>query len=184
MQCLQIQKGEELHSDGWELFYAPISGFEHEQGYIYKIAVKEEPIPPEQIPADGSSNSYTLIEVLDKQIDGKLSLYDIWVLESIKGNRLNLKGTEKRPQLEINLKKMRISGNDGCNNFTGGITNVDSQELTFGPIAATRKACIDMDIPDRFHQNINNVQSYSIKDLKLYLFDKEGNELFVLKKTD
>jgi heat shock protein HslJ len=184
MQCLKIQKGEELQSDGWELFYAPICGFEYEQGYIYKIAVKEEPIPPEQIPADGSSKRYILIEVLDKQIDGKLRLYDIWVLESIKGDQLILGDTQKRPQVEINLQKMTISGNDSCNNFTGGIKNVGSEELMFGPIAATRKACMDMDIPDRFHQDINNVQFYLIKDLKLYLFDNQRNELFVLKKID
>ena len=184
VQCLQIQKGEDLQSDGWELFYAPISGFEYEQGYIFKIVVKEEPIPPEQIPADGPSKKYTLVEVLDKQIDGKLRLYDIWALENIKGDKLILDDSQKRPRLEINLQKMMISGNDGCNNFTGGIKNVDSEELMFGPIATTRKACINMDIPDRFHQNINNVQFYLIKDMTLHLFDNQGNELFVFKKID
>ena len=79
---------------------------------------------------------------------------------------------------------MRISGDDGCNNFTGGIKAIDSNKIMFGTIAVTRKACIDMDIPNRFQQNINNVQTYSIEDLKLYLFDDQGDELFAFKKID
>ena len=98
---------------------------------------------------------YTLIKILDKQIDGKLRLHDIWALESIKGKQLNLGDRQKRPQIDINLSKMIISGNDGCNNFTGGIDSIDSEKLIFSNIAVTRKACINMDIPNKFHQYIN-----------------------------
>jgi heat shock protein HslJ len=184
MQCLQIQKGNELNTDVWELFYDTIKGFKYEQGFIYKIIVKEEPIPSNQIPADGSSKRYILIKVLEKQLDGKIRLHDIWALESIKSKQLNLGDRQKRPRLEINLQKMIISGNDGCNNFFGGIENIDSEKLIFSNIAVTRKACIDMDIPNRFHQHINNIQTYSIKDMKLHLFDNQGNELFGFKKID
>ncbi|MCK5739526.1 META domain-containing protein, partial [bacterium] len=76
------------------------------------------------------------------------------------------------------------SGNDGCNSFTGGIKTVDSEKLTFGPIAATRMACPNMDIPNKFNQHINRVQTYSVKQLKLYLYDLQGTELFVFKKID
>jgi len=184
MQCLQIQKGNELNTDGWKHFYDTIKGFNYEQGFIYKIIVKEEQIPSNQIPADGSSKRYTLIKVLKKQRDGKINLHDIWALETIRSKQLNLGDRQIRPQLEINLQKMKISGNDGCNNFVGGIEIIDSEKLIFSTIAVTKKFCADMDIPDRFHQNINIVQTYSIKDLKLYLFDKQGNELFGFKKID
>lgn len=91
---------------------------------------------------------------------------------------------QKRPQIEIDVQKMTISGNDGCNNFFGGIETVDSEKLVFSNIAVTRKACIDMDIPDRFSQYINTIRAYSITDLKLHLFDDQGNERFVFKKAD
>jgi len=182
--CLQIQKGDKLNSEGWELFYAAISGFEYEPGYIYKIVVKEEAIPSQQVPADGSSIRYTLIKVLEKQLDSKLRLHDIWALESIESKDLSLEGRQKRPQLEINLQKMNIVGNDGCNNFTGNIQNIDLEKITFGPIATTRKICPDMSVPNKFHQHINQVQAYSIKGLKLYLYDNQGNELFGFKKID
>jgi heat shock protein HslJ len=184
MQCLQIQKGNEITTNNWKLFYSTIEGFDYEQGYQYKIIVKEEPVPTNQIPSDSSSIKYTLVKVLMKKLDGNMKLHDIWVLESIKGERIDLGKRQKRPQLEINLQQMKISGNDGCNNFSSPILNIDSEKLIFSNIAVTRKYCIDMDIPNRFHQNIIKVDNYSIKDKKLYLFDQLGNELFCFKKTD
>jgi len=184
MQCLQIQKGEELTADGWQLFYNTIKGFKYKQGYLYKIIVKEEFIPSEKVPADASSRKYTLVSVLKKQRDAKLRLYDIWALEAIEGKRVNPADGQERPRLEINLQKMAIAGNDGCNDFMGRIASVDLEKLTFGPIAATMKACSDMEITNIFHRHINNIQSYAIKGLKLYLFDSQGHEIFRLQKTD
>jgi heat shock protein HslJ len=79
---------------------------------------------------------------------------------------------------------MKISGNDGCNNFTGGFENIDLEKIAFGTIAVTRKICPDMSIPNKFHQHINHVRTYAIKGLKLYLYDNQGNELFGFKKID
>ena len=184
MQCLQIQKGDELTADGWQLFYDTIKGFKYKQGYIYKILVKEESVPSEQVPADTSSKKYTLVKVLIKKVDSTLRLYNIWALESIEGEELNLTKGQERPRLEINLKKMAVVGNDGCNDFLGRIAIADSKKLIFGAIAVTMKDCFNMAIPDRFHRHINNVRSYEIKGLKLYLFDSQGNELFRFKKID
>ena len=184
MQCLQVQKGNELTDDGWLLFYDTIKGFKYKQGYLYKIVVKEEDIPPEQVPADTSSNKYTLVKVLEKKVDSKLRLYDLWALESIKGKQIHPEKGQERPRLEINLKKMAIVGNDGCNDFMGRIVIAGSEKLAFGRIAVTMKDCIDMDIPDRFHKHINTTRTYAIKGLRLYLFDSRGNELFAFRKID
>lgn len=184
MQCLQIQTGDELTDAGWQLFYHTIKGFKYKQGYLYKIIVQEESIPPEKVPADASSKKYTLVKILEKKVDGKLRLYTIWVLESIKGEQLHVAQGQKRPRLEMNLKKMALMGNDGCNDFMGRIAIAGSEKLAFGRIAVTMKDCFDMDIPDRLHQHINNVRSYEIKGAKLYLFDSRGNELFRFQKTD
>lgn len=184
MQCLQIQKGKKLKPDDWTLFYLSINGFEYEQGYVYKIVVKEEAIPSEHLPADSASIRYSLVKTLEKRRDDTLRLNDIWALETISGKPLDLKNSQQRPVLEINLRERRIFGNDGCNNFNGGIKHLTADKIMFSAIASTMMACFDMDISSRFHQNINNVQAYSLKDLKLYLFDSLGNELFVFKKID
>ncbi|MBZ4190293.1 DUF4377 domain-containing protein [Niabella beijingensis] len=67
MKCLQVQKGDVLKPDAWTLFYGTITGFEYEPGYVYKLVVKEEAIPKEQVPADASSIRYTLVKQLEKQ---------------------------------------------------------------------------------------------------------------------
>ncbi|MBI9061260.1 MAG: DUF4377 domain-containing protein [Marinilabiliaceae bacterium] len=48
----------------WQNFYSTIQGFEFESGFSYILKVKETAI--ENPPADGSSNQYDLIEVLEK----------------------------------------------------------------------------------------------------------------------
>lgn len=68
MQCFQIQKGTELQSEGWKLFYDQIEGFEYEAGYLFQIQVKVTE-KSEPIPADASSFQYELIHVISKVKD-------------------------------------------------------------------------------------------------------------------
>jgi len=183
MECLQIQKGDELKPNGWTLLYSPIEGFEYEQGYVYKIIVNEQAIAAEHVPADASSIKYRLVKVIQKNRDDSLRLNDIWALESINGETIDLDNGE-RPRLEINLHKKQIFGTDGCNNFSGGIKSLDQKSMIFGAIASTRKACMNMETSNKFNRNMANVQSYSLEGLKLHLNDIQGNELFVFRKVD
>lgn len=66
MKCLEIQKGEERKPDGWSLFYSSIEGFQYEPGYIYKLIVKEEKLPADQVPAGASRIRYKLVKQLQK----------------------------------------------------------------------------------------------------------------------
>jgi len=183
MECLQIQKGDELKPDGWTLLYSPIKGFEFEHGYVYKLIVKEEAVHAEQVPADGSSIKYHLVKVIQKNRDDSLRLNDIWALESINGETLDLSNGE-RPRLEINLRKKQVFGTDGCNNFSGGIKSLDEKSMIFGAIISTRKACMNMETSNKFNSNMAHVQSYSLEGLTLHLNDIQGNELFVFRKVD
>ncbi|QSP93963.1 DUF4377 domain-containing protein [Marinobacter salinisoli] len=184
MHCLQVQKGETFEPDGWTLFYAPIEGFDYEAGYLYRLVVKEESIPAEQVPADASSIRYTLVRILDKEPDTKLRLNDLWVLESMGGIALALDDERQRPRMELDLAKMSVMGFDGCNNFRGAIERLDSSEIVFGPIAGTRKACVDMRISGQFNQSLNQVRGYTLKGTKLFLLDEAGGELLGFQKTD
>ena len=42
-----------------------LEGFDYEEGFEYELEVQVDPV--ENPPADGSSLSYTLVEVIDKQ---------------------------------------------------------------------------------------------------------------------
>ena len=50
--------------DEWTIFYGNIEGFTYEKGYKYLLKVKIEEV--KNLPADGSSLKYTLLEVLEK----------------------------------------------------------------------------------------------------------------------
>jgi len=187
MKCLQVQKNKTIEKGKWQNFYANIEGFEFQTGYIYKLSVKEEKTDPAKVPADGSSVKYTLVEVLEKNPDPKFRIHDIWALEAIDGTAVEKPHENDRmqtPKIEVNLTKMTIMGTDGCNNFNGSIKNIEENELTFGPIAATMKMCYDMNIPDKFNTAINKVGKYKIENLKLYLFDEKGSELLRFRKVD
>jgi len=184
-KCLQVQKTDTLDPSAWETFYASIKGFEHAPGYIYKIVVKENHLDPADLPADASSIEYTLVEILEKRQDMKYRINDIWVAIEINGETLQADADGiSLPQLEINVGEMHYMGSDGCNNFNGGIIELDDHTIRFGVSAATRMMCMDMKIPDLFNTSLPEVISWEIEENKLLLFNADGKELMLLKKID
>lgn len=186
-KCMLVQKSDVLSDTAWQSFYAPINGFTPESGYLYKIKVKEEKLDAAQVLADASSIRYTLIKVIEKTPDPKLRLNDIWVLTSLNGETVEpAKEGERRQdiQIEFQLAEKRVMGTDGCNRFNGSIKTIGEKTLQLGTLASTRRMCMDMEISDKFNKSLYNVQSYTIKDLQLTLFDKDGTELMTFKKVD
>ena len=184
-KCLQIQKSENLDPAAWEAFHGSIQGFEYQKGYIYKIIVKENHLDPADLPADASSIEYTLVEILEKRQDLKLRINDIWVAVEINGDTLVADTVNLAlPQLEINVGEMRYMGSDVCNNFNGGIIELDDTTIIFGIAAGTRMMCMDMRIPDLFNASLPKVNTWEIKESKLKLLNEDGKEVMVLKKID
>ena len=184
-KCLQIQKSDTLESIAWESFHAPIQGFEYEAGYIYKIVVKETQLDPADLPADASSIEYTLVEILEKRLDLKLRINDIWVAIEINGDTLLADDQGlSLPQLEINVGEMRYIGHDACNNYNGGIIELDEHTIRFGVAAGTMMMCPDMTIPDLFNESLPEVRTWEIEENILQLFDADGREVMLLKKID
>jgi len=183
--CLQIQKSETQNPAAWESFHTSIMGFEYEPGYIYKLVVKERHLDPTDLPADASSIEYSLVEILEKKQDMKVRINDIWVADRIQGESLVL-GADgiTLPLLEINVGEMGYMGSDGCNNFTGGLIELDEHTIRFGIAAGTRMMCMNMKIPDLFNTTLPEVMSWKIKENGLHLFDADGKELMQLKRTD
>ena len=184
-KCLQIQKSETPDPSAWESFHGSIQGFDYQAGYVYKIVVKENHLDPGDLPADASSIEYTLVEILEKRQDLKLRINDIWVAIEIKGEILpSEEDGFSLPQLEINVGEMRYMGNDACNNYNGGIIELDDQTIRFGIAAGTRMMCMDMKIPDLFNASLPEVLTWKIQENKLQLFDADGKEVMLLKKID
>lgn len=76
--------------------------------------------------------------------------------------------------ISLNLQDGQASGFSGCNNFHGSYT-IAQQSIKFGPLASTRKACIDPSATaaeQMFLQHIGKVDGYSLKSGKLLLTSK------------
>lgn len=184
-RCLQVQKSEKLDPSTWETLQSAIEGFEYEEGYYYKIVVKEKQLDTSDLAEDAPSTTYTLLKTLEKRQDAKFGINDKWVCLKIKGEKISpdMEGSSP-PQLEIQVGEKRYSGKDGCNNFSGGIIELDEKLIRFGVAAGTRMMCPDMRIPDLFNASLPEVRSWELKENSLHLFDAEGTEVMQLGKTD
>lgn len=158
-KCMLIRRSE----DGQiEFFYDSIDGFTHEAGITYVLDV--EVTDRENPPADASSLQYRLVEIVESdatpvsdRIDGTS-----WALLGFRDGDLF---DEVPDGVEVTLQfdGDRASGSSGCNTYSGTFT-ADGSNLTFGPLAGTRKACVgpQMEVEDRFLPLIGTTETASI----------------------
>lgn len=111
-------------------------------------------------------------------------LNDIWALSLLQGEDFDRTKTRKHPTIEIYVAEKRVVGNDGCNNVMGGIEVLTSTELKFGMLAGTKMMCQNMEVSNAFGKLLAQIRTYTLKELKLHLYDEKGNELMVFKKVD
>ena len=187
MSCLQIQRKSTLDPQAWEYFYDEIEGFDFEPGYIYKIKIKTENLDTETLPADASSIRYTYIETIEKWMDERMKLHDIWALTSINKNKslaVDFIKSQKHPTLELNIVEMKIFGNDGCNEMEGNILTVDENRLELTEISSSAISCPNMDIPTQYIEALAKVRRYNVEKLDLILYDNKNEEILRFKKVD
>lgn len=183
--CLEVQKGEVLDAEKWELFYNEIEGFAFNPGNIYKLKVKVEELDPKDIVADASTVKYTLIKILSKKQDVTLRLHDIWVVTLLNGKELTFNDEENRPRLELQISEKKIYGKGTCNTFFGTIKKVSATQLEISyKIGSTLMACPKMEIEATFFATLPKVKTYKIANNNLMLFDTKNKEIIRLKKTD
>lgn len=184
MSCMQVQKGNNIEEKQWQNFYSSIEGFNYEPGYIYKLRVKEERFPEEKVSADASSIKYTLVKVVDKQMDNSVFANGKWLLTRINGESVNR--SVVLPTLEIDLDNSRIFGSGGCNTYSGPIQQLTQEAIQLGNIASTRKACINRNIEDTYLKVLNQVASYKVDQSELVLFDENEEEVlaFIRQKEN
>lgn len=172
MKVLKVHCGENLENSKWENFYAPIIGFEFKEGVLHKISVKETKLAANEIPADASSIKYDLVKVLETKTDPLKNLNGNCICTEIKG--IEIKETFRKPNLNINLSQMRISGNGGCNSFSGQILNLDFSKIKFGPVAMTKKMCFEPNVENEFGMILNQIETYNVANSELNFYDANG----------
>ncbi len=182
MNCLNVHKGKDLSDSNWEHFYANIEGFEFEEGYMKKIKVKETKLNLKDVPADGSSIKYELVEELDKQPDHRALVKGKWILNRFNEGPVNRSVT--LPTMEITLNEMSVSGSGGCNMYSGPIEQLSSGIIRFGNMASTRKACFNKNIESEYLKAMGKVKTYQIKESNLIFYNEEGKEILSYMKQE
>ncbi|TDQ18854.1 META domain-containing protein [Algoriphagus boseongensis] len=184
MTCFQIQKEAEWESGKWKLFYDAIEGFDYEPGFLYQIKVevtkKKEPIP-----ADASSLSYKLVEVISKKPDPRLALTNIWKVIYV-GRFQDPKSSNKNEPLifEFQGSEGTFFGNMGCNTVRGGFSIPGDSKILLGPGASTMMACPNMEVELDVQKALEKIRTYKIENRILYLMDEEGKNLMMLQAVD
>lgn len=88
------------------------------------------------------SSCNTLKNTVDASSDLS-KLGGTWELNYISGPRIAFNGLYpgRKPQMIFNLQDKRVSGNSGCNSFSGKLVADDSSISFNEPMAATKMAC-------------------------------------------
>lgn len=94
-----------------------------------------------------------------------------WYLLEIEGDRDIVVLNDKAPFLELDFESLKAGGNATCNNYFCSYT-IERDNLSFGKIATTMMMCQDETNQEhRFLQALSRIDSYEIRDNKLYLLE-------------
>ena len=145
MKCMQVKFPGKQE---WNYFYSQIEGFTYEEGYRYKLKIRET--DRVNVPADASSKRYELIRLLSKRkVDKSKAAVEnearalaflekhSWRLIQLNGKNLD----ENSVLLNFDAKASRVFGNAGCNNF-GGSVKIKDEHIAFTQVAITERACL------------------------------------------
>jgi heat shock protein HslJ len=107
-----------------------------------------------------------------------------WRLVQLGGQQV-LAGADPaiEPRILFDGSARRISGTGGCNNISGAY-RMSGSSLRIGPVASTRKACIDASrnaLETRFLSVLEGTTGYNVKGGQLTLLDGRSMPLAVLE---
>jgi len=183
LHCFLIQRGHGYHEAEWEHYNGMISGFNFEQGFLYKLSIEEESLRDQQFP-DSVNVSYALVEVLLKLRDDKLMMSNVWILTGMDGNEYEYQGTGLGAYMDIHVSDMNLSGHAPCNKFSGKLKYLDTVRVDFEKIISTRMHCPEMEDEQKYLQSLEQTEQYRIDSNILILFGNSGVELLRFKSME
>ncbi|MBS1597901.1 MAG: META domain-containing protein [Bacteroidetes bacterium] len=98
-----------------------------------------------------SKNQYAIVE-------------KYWSLIELNGKSIKTdSNSKKESHISFATKGYRVSGNSGCNNFTGSFILTGANHITISKVASTRMACPGMDVEAEFLKVLGDTDSYDVK---------------------
>ncbi|MGB1102596.1 MAG: META domain-containing protein [Crocinitomicaceae bacterium] len=173
---LRTQEGVKYPAiEGWECVHERINGFIFEPGYTCLLKVKVEQVE--------GKPQLRMVELVSKMMDmDYYRVNDIWALTHMNGEVLDI--STQRPNMEINLKIMRVMGSGSCNNYMGKIETYNSSAIRFGALAGTKMMCQNIKTEDAFYAAMANTRKYEVKNMTLLFYDETGVEILRFQKVD
>jgi len=96
-----------------------------------------------------------------------------WKLMQIDGRPVEVKTDQREPNIILDLREMSFKGYGGCNQLMGSF-EIEGDSLRFGPIAGTKRYCMEtMDLERAFLQALGTVTRFEISGETLTLFGSE-----------
>ena len=111
------------------------------------------------------------------------TIHGVYELEDIMDE--NAKGkTNKESTMAIDLDKRQISGNDGCNDYSGKIRHFDAakKELVFSQVVATEMYCDE--ISNRVGNSFYKIRQFKSEGELLHLLSDKGVTLLTYRKVE
>lgn len=119
-----------------------------------------------------------------QKINPTSALSSTWQVIKINGASLTMTENHEKPTIRFNPQENTISGNAGCNMFSGTATYSKNKIRISGPIKSTKRACADMETEIAFFSALDAGElTYKISGSQLTLI-KKGKEIMALEKKE
>lgn len=173
--CLQVRENPQ---ENYTLFYDTIEGFCYSPGFEYVIKVREEPVL--NPPADASSMSWTLVEIISKTGDATASNLEgvSWSLDSYLSREGNTECLLPYTEITALFESGRVSGNGGCNSYTGSYVT-EGNNINISGVISTLMFCRDniSSQESDYFMNLNRAATYNISGNLLRMMDVNGTAI-------
>lgn len=106
------------------------------------------------------------------QIASQTISKETYLIDEINGNKIS----SENLTLTFDLNENRVYGYSGCNNFNGSFI-IEDNNITFGPIAATKKMCLDTSSENELFKILQGTKTFSVENNALELSDANNTLL-------
>ncbi len=137
---------------------------------VFACNKKEESKPEENVATEQvQPSAAATTDLFDKE----------WKLQELNGKAIVLDTAfKKEPLIVFHKDTGKMTGNGGCNNFSGSYKVKEGNTIELSEGAATMMACPNLGIEGEFFKAFKQVKSYRIENNSLML-DNEKKEVVV-----
>lgn len=115
-------------------------------------------------------------EASETEGGGHAGILDVrWMLIGLNDKPVEIGNEAQRPHFTLHSEQNRMDGFTGCNQMFGEF-EIEEGRLSFGPIGATRMACMETgDLEQDFLKAMEATRSFYLDVAELELYDAHGH---------